>query len=103
MSTCNRLDLQTLGSQLVMLKNLPDHCTYIHISNDPFPLDFTKYMLFGQLSEKADVYSFGVLVLEIMSGKRNIDLTTTEEDVYLPNRVSFSNSNVCMVHLAQCF
>jgi hypothetical protein len=25
MSTCNRLDLQTLGSQLVMLKNLPDH------------------------------------------------------------------------------
>ena len=25
-STCNRLDLQTLGSQLIMLKNLPDHC-----------------------------------------------------------------------------
>jgi hypothetical protein len=27
MSTCNRLDLQTLGSQLtIMPKNLPDHC-----------------------------------------------------------------------------
>ena len=27
MSTCNRLDLQTLGSQLVIvLENLPDHC-----------------------------------------------------------------------------
>ena len=26
MSTCNRLNLQTLGSQVVMLKNLPDHC-----------------------------------------------------------------------------
>ena len=25
MSTCNRLDLQTLGSQPVLLKNLPDH------------------------------------------------------------------------------
>jgi hypothetical protein len=25
MSTCNRLDLQTLGSQPVMPKNLPDH------------------------------------------------------------------------------
>ena len=26
MSTCNRLDLQTIGSQLVMMpKNLPDH------------------------------------------------------------------------------
>ena len=28
MSTCNRLDLQTLGSQTVMMpKNLPDHCS----------------------------------------------------------------------------
>ena len=27
MSTCNRLDLQTLGSQPVMPKNLHDHCT----------------------------------------------------------------------------
>ena len=26
MSICNRLDLQTLGSQLIMLKNFPDHC-----------------------------------------------------------------------------
>ena len=25
MSTCNRLDLQTLGSQLIVLKNLPNH------------------------------------------------------------------------------
>ena len=25
MSTCSRLDLQTLGSQLVIFKNLPDH------------------------------------------------------------------------------
>ena len=27
MSTCNRLNLQTLGSQPVMPKNLPDHCS----------------------------------------------------------------------------
>ena len=26
MSTCSRLDLQTLGSQPIMPKNLPDHC-----------------------------------------------------------------------------
>ena len=26
MSTCNRLDLQTLGSQPVRPENLPDHC-----------------------------------------------------------------------------
>ena len=27
MSTCKRLDLQTLGSQLIMPKNLPEHCS----------------------------------------------------------------------------
>jgi hypothetical protein len=26
MSTCNRLDLQALGSQPIMPKNLPEHC-----------------------------------------------------------------------------
>jgi hypothetical protein len=29
MSTCNRLDLQTLGSQLIMPKNLPNHCNHL--------------------------------------------------------------------------
>ena len=32
MSTCNRFDLQTLGSQLVMPKNLPDHCLSLSIN-----------------------------------------------------------------------
>jgi hypothetical protein len=31
MSTCKRLDLQTLGSQPVMPKNLPDHCTTVDV------------------------------------------------------------------------
>ena len=31
MTTCNRLDLQTLGSQPIMPKNLPDHCSYLRI------------------------------------------------------------------------
>ena len=30
MSTCNQLDLQTLGSQLVMPKNLLGHCSRHH-------------------------------------------------------------------------
>ena len=30
MSTCNRLNLQALGSQPVMPKNLPNHCTGVH-------------------------------------------------------------------------
>ena len=31
MSTSNRLDFQTLGSQLVMPKHLPDHCIYHYL------------------------------------------------------------------------
>nr|APU94833.1 leucine-rich repeat receptor-like protein kinase [Pohlia nutans] len=45
-----------------------------------------EYVLYGQLSEKADVYSFGVLLLEILSGARNKDPTQAEDDVYLPTR-----------------
>lgn len=34
-----------------------------------------EYLLRGQLTEKADVYSFGVLILEIACGKRNAAFT----------------------------
>lgn len=30
-----------------------------------------EYLAHGQLTEKADVYSFGVLLLEIISGRQN--------------------------------
>lgn len=30
-----------------------------------------EYLVKGQLTEKADVYSFGVLVLEIVSGRKS--------------------------------
>lgn len=30
-----------------------------------------EYAMHGQFSEKSDVFSFGVIVLEIVSGKRN--------------------------------
>jgi serine/threonine protein kinase len=32
-----------------------------------------EYALHGQLSEKADVYSYGIVVLEIVSGRRCVD------------------------------
>ena len=37
MSTCNWLDLQTVGSQPVMPKNFPDHCFPGHIHRWKFP------------------------------------------------------------------
>jgi hypothetical protein len=47
-------------------------------------------MLYGQLSNKADVYSFGVLLLETISGKKNQDPNQPEDEVYLPIRVRAS-------------
>jgi len=30
-----------------------------------------EYAMFGQLSEKSDVFSFGIIILEIITGKKN--------------------------------
>ncbi|KAM0005116.1 putative protein kinase RLK-Pelle-DLSV family [Helianthus debilis subsp. tardiflorus] len=46
-----------------------------------------EYALWGHLSHKADVYSFGVLALEIVSGKSN--------NKYIPN-----NDSVCLLDWA---
>lgn len=60
-----------------------------------------EYAIRGELSEKADIYSFGVLVLEIISCRKNTDLSLPSEMQYLPEYVSlFSviiiiNSTVC--------
>eukprot|EP01018_Ginkgo_biloba_P040466 Gb_31433 [translate_table: standard] len=38
-----------------------------------------EYVMQGQLSEKADVYSFGLLLLEIVSGRKNTDFDLLPE------------------------
>jgi hypothetical protein len=37
----------------------------------------------GHLTEKADVFAFGVVALEIVSGRPNADSSLDEEKVYL--------------------
>lgn len=37
-----------------------------------------EYLAHGQLTEKVDVYSFGVLVLEIVTGRQNNGSKTSE-------------------------
>lgn len=44
-----------------------------------------EYIAKGRLTEKVDVYSFGVLVLEIISGVKN---TTLESDNYFETLVT---------------
>ncbi|KAK4594503.1 hypothetical protein RGQ29_018260 [Quercus rubra] len=40
----------------------------------------------GQLTRKSDIYSFGVLLVEIVSGRRNIDIRLSIEEQYLLER-----------------
>ncbi|KAF5456428.1 hypothetical protein F2P56_025916 [Juglans regia] len=43
-----------------------------------------EYAIRGELSEKADIYSFGVLVLEIIGCRKNTELSLPSEMQYLP-------------------
>jgi hypothetical protein len=47
-----------------------------------------EYATRGQLTDKVDVFSFGVLALEVISGRKNIDYTLPLEDMYLLDNVS---------------
>ncbi|CAM6024896.1 unnamed protein product [Sphagnum balticum] len=58
------------------------HLTTVHVAGTLGYLS-PEYATRGQLTEKLDIYSFGVLVLEIVSGRRNIDFKLPEEKVYL--------------------
>lgn len=37
----------------------------------------------GHLTEKADIFSFGVVALEIISGRPNSDISLEEDKIYL--------------------
>lgn len=46
-----------------------------------------EYAIRGQVTRKADIYSFGVLLLEIVSGRNNTNRRLPEKDQYLLERV----------------
>jgi hypothetical protein len=51
----------------------------------------------GLVSQKVDVFSFGVVLLEIVSGRKYFDLGLPKEEKYLRNWVSLCSlsTNVC--------
>lgn len=49
-----------------------------------------EYVMHGEFSVKSDVFSFGVLVLEIISGQKNSDVRHRDDIDDLLSFVSFS-------------
>jgi serine/threonine protein kinase len=58
-----------------------------------------EYETLGQLSDKVDVYSFGILLLEIISGRKNIDFTLSIDKIYLLEWVSAKSIFCLCAHL----
>ena len=58
-----------------------------------------EYAMRGYLTDKADVYSFGIVVLEIVSGKSNTNYRPKEEFVYLLDWVNFAFENFLSVFI----
>lgn len=42
-----------------------------------------EYALWGYLTDKADVYSFGIVALELVAGRRNVKFCADEDYVCL--------------------
>lgn len=61
-----------------------------------------EYALHGLFSVKSDVFSFGVILLEIISGKKNALFYHNEESLTLLGHVS-SNIQLCTDDLLNLF
>jgi serine/threonine protein kinase len=56
-----------------------------------------EYAMYGLVSQKVDVFSFGVVLLEIVSGRKSYIYTLPEEEILLLDWVSLCSlsTNVC--------
>lgn len=62
---------------------------------------FCRYAMSGKLTDKSDVFSFGVVLLELISGRRPVDMTQPPGQESL---VEWVRSNVLMLlNLSPCW
>uniref|UniRef100_A0A7I4FAN3 Protein kinase domain-containing protein n=1 Tax=Physcomitrium patens TaxID=3218 RepID=A0A7I4FAN3_PHYPA len=66
----------------LLFPNQETHITILQIAGTKGYLA-PEYASLGQISEKVDVFSFGVLALEIVSGRRNINFDLPLDQTYL--------------------
>jgi hypothetical protein len=57
----------------------------------------SEYAMDGNFSVKSDVFSFGVLVLEIISGKKNRGFYYANDDMNLLKNVRESDSSITIL------
>ena len=62
-----------------------------------------EYAVHGQYSIKSDIFSFGVLILEIISGKKNRGFRHPEHHLNLLGHISMKNGNVLIYVVKQKF
>ena len=55
-----------------------------------------EYVVRGKLTEKADVYSFGILVLEVVCGKRNNSFSENSYSILQIENIFIWHINQCM-------
>ncbi|KAG6755230.1 hypothetical protein POTOM_041048 [Populus tomentosa] len=58
-----------------------------------------EYAIRGQLTRKADIYSFGVLLLEIVCGRSNTNRRFPLEEQYLVEKAAFALATLCFLSL----
>jgi hypothetical protein len=56
----------------------------------------------GQLTEKADVFSFGIVALELVSGRHNSNIRLPPEQEYLLDWVWFPSTVIIFTHHSDC-
>jgi hypothetical protein len=60
-----------------------------------------EYIVHGQLTEKADIYSYGVLVLEIITGRKNHNSVASSAEglslMALVQILSSSSTSYCSI------